>query len=114
MRIEEGQIPECHSPALIEGERKAVGRRRHMHGRKGPLEVTSVCADLLVVHAVSPNRSAVGFTVNYRGFFSKMPSDDDSWAVSRADINRLENKFPKRVNRKFKSVEQGEKVDGPG
>src|ERR1700722_2526312 len=34
MRIEEGQIPECHSPALIEGERKAVGRRRHMHGRK--------------------------------------------------------------------------------
>src|ERR1700677_3818765 len=34
MRIEESQIPECHSPALIEGERKVVGRRRHVHCRK--------------------------------------------------------------------------------
>src|ERR1700722_10980752 len=34
MRIEEGQIPESHRPALIEGKRERVGWRYRMHRRK--------------------------------------------------------------------------------
>jgi hypothetical protein len=56
MRIEEGQIPECHSPALIEGERERVGRRRLVHRR----EAEDISFDCDCVIAANPSIGGVG------------------------------------------------------
>ena len=70
--------------------------------------------DFLVVCAVLRNRSAEGLQGKYREFFSKRPSDDEFVGHFSSRYQSVGDKFPKRVNWKFTSVEQGEKVDGPG
>src|ERR1700733_2237708 len=56
MRSEEGQIPECHSPALIEGKRELVRWRGRVHDPKAK-DISFDCDCVIAAH---PSIGSVG------------------------------------------------------